>query len=109
MVDTRSEDTDGHTLRPVLVETRSEDTDGLALWPVQLYGQNSENFTDGQTLRTLGTFTRTCVMAVLRNRYGRLSLRGGVKPQWDGIHTPTKIVFEKHLKSNGFLDFVRGS
>ena len=46
---------------------------------VQLYGQNSDNFTDGRTLRTLGTFTRTCVMAVLWNRYGRRSLRGGRK------------------------------
>ena len=43
MVDTRSEDTDGHTLRPVLVDTRSDFTDGLALWPkqCQLYGRET--------------------------------------------------------------------
>ena len=43
LVDTRSEDTDGHTLRPVLVDTRSDFTDGLALWPkpCQLYGRET--------------------------------------------------------------------
>ena len=46
---------------------------------------SGENAITGPEIRPLRGFTWTCAMTVLNNRYDGRSLRGGVKPQVDGI------------------------